>query len=138
MRRGNEVSAFKMGQEFAKNERTTNLGVVRINNDCIAEIASLAALEVRGVYKMGGEVGRTIYDLLRKRLGATRGIKIQIVDSEVKLAISIIVEYGVDIPRVADEVQENVKRSVEKMTGLVLSEVDVIVEGVHTPSPSGK
>jgi uncharacterized alkaline shock family protein YloU len=51
--------------------------------------------------------------------------------------VSIIVDYGVDIPRIADEVQENVKRSVEKMTGLVLSEVDVIVEGVSL-KPSGR
>ncbi|MCX5680224.1 MAG: Asp23/Gls24 family envelope stress response protein [Candidatus Omnitrophica bacterium] len=48
-----------------------------------------------------------------------------------KLSASIVVEYGSDIPRIADEVQDNVKRAVEKMTGLVLSAVDVIVEGVH-------
>ena len=52
-------------------------------------------------------------------------------ESEVKLTVSIIVEYGIDIPRAADEVQENVKRAVEKMTGLVLAEVDVVVEGVR-------
>jgi uncharacterized alkaline shock family protein YloU len=40
----------------------------------------------------------------------------------------------VDIPRIADDVQENVKRAVERMTGLVLSEVNVIVEGV-SPRP---
>jgi uncharacterized alkaline shock family protein YloU len=48
------------------------------------------------------------------------------------------VEYGIDIPRVADEVQENVKRAVEKMAGLVPSEVDVIVEGVRAQLPGEK
>ncbi|MFH0764242.1 MAG: Asp23/Gls24 family envelope stress response protein [Candidatus Omnitrophota bacterium] len=59
-------------------------------------------------------------------------------ESEVKLTVSIIVEYGIDIPRVADEVQENVKRAVEKMTGLVLAEVDVVVEGVRQQSHNDK
>ena len=59
-------------------------------------------------------------------------------ESEVRLTVSIIVEYGVDIPKIADEVQEMVKRAVERMTGLVLSEVDVVVEGVHHVQKGGR
>jgi len=44
----------------------------------------------------------------------------------------------VDITRIADEVQENVKMAVEKMTGLVLSGVDVVVEGVKSPFSKDK
>jgi len=111
-------------------ERSTDLGVVRISNDAISTIASLAAMEVRGVCKMGGGSPRIVIDSLLKRF-SSRGVKIQSRDGEVKLTVSIIVEYGIDIPRVADEVQENVKRSVEKMAGLVPAEVDVVVEGVR-------
>mgnify|MGYP001583063261 CR=1 FL=1 len=126
-----------MARNSSERDRSTDLGAVRINNDVIAAIASIAATEVRGVYKMGGGIGRTLYDMLSKK-AATKGVKIQMSDSDVKLAVAIIVDYGVDIPRIADEVQERVKRTVEKMTGLVLSEVDVIVEGVYTrPAPSG-
>ena len=118
-------------------DRTTDLGAIRINNDVIAAIASLAAIEVKGVHKMGGGIGKTLYDMLTKKSG-TKGVRIQSVDSEVRLSVSVIVEYGVDIPRIADEVQENVKRAVEKMTGLILSQVDVVVEGVNSPSLSDK
>lgn len=120
-----------MVKEATHRDRSTDLGVVRINNNAIMSIASIAAMEVRGVYKIGGGLRRTIYDLFKKV--GTKGVKIQMTDSEVKLTITIIVEYGVDIPRIADEVQENVKRAVEKMAGLALSEVDVLVEGVHSP-----
>lgn len=113
-----------------KNDRATDLGVVRINNDAITTIASVAAMEIKGIYRMGGGLTKTIYEILFKKSGH-RGVKIEMKDSEVKLTVFIIVEYGVDIPKIADEVQEMVKRSVEKMTGLVLSEVDVVVEGVH-------
>ena len=111
-------------------DRSTDLGTVRISNDAIATIASLAAMEVSGVHKMGGGATRTFCEHLFKRTTA-KGIKIDLKDSEARLTISIIAEYGADIPRIADEVQENVKRAVEKMTGLVLSEVDVAVEGVY-------
>lgn len=119
-----------MVKDSTHRDRSTDLGVVRINNDAIATIAKVAAMEVRGVRKMGGGLAKTLYEAFLKR-GAPRGVKIQMKESEVRLTVYIIVEYGVDIPRIADEVQENVKRAVEKMTGLVLSEVDVVVEGVE-------
>ncbi|MFA4981543.1 MAG: Asp23/Gls24 family envelope stress response protein [Candidatus Omnitrophota bacterium] len=126
-----------MSKEHTHKERTTDLGMVRISNEAITAIASIAALEVRGVYKMGGGIRRTICDVfLRKSFGG--GVRIQTKESEVKLTVFILVEYGVDIPRIADEVQENVKRAVEKMTGLVLSEVDVAVEGVRLPVSADK
>ena len=111
-------------------ERATDLGVVKISNDAIATIASLAAMEVKGVCKMGGAKSRAVIDAILKRF-SSRGVKVQMKDGEVKLTVSVIVDYGVDIPRVADEVQENVKRAVEKMAGLIPEEVDVIVEGVR-------
>lgn len=124
-----------MIKDRAKNDRATDLGVVRINNDAIITIASLAAMEIKGIHGMGGGPAKTIYEgLFKKRW--KRGVKIEMRDGEVKLTVFIIVEYGVDIPKIADEVQEMVKRSVEKMTGLVLSEVDVVVEGVHPKTAS--
>ncbi|MDP2913472.1 MAG: Asp23/Gls24 family envelope stress response protein [Candidatus Omnitrophota bacterium] len=120
-----------MIKDRVKNDRATDLGVVRINNDAITTIASVAAMEIRGIYRMGGGLAKTIFETLFKKRGHG-GVKIETKDSEVKLTVFIIVEYGVDIPKIADEVQEMVKRSVEKMTGLVLSEVDVVVEGVHS------
>ncbi|MBN2453067.1 MAG: Asp23/Gls24 family envelope stress response protein [Candidatus Omnitrophica bacterium] len=112
-------------------DRTTDLGIVRINNEAITTIASIAAMEVKGVHKMGGGIKRALCDIFSARTGAG-GVKISVKESELRLTVSIIVDYGVDIAQVADEVQDNVKRAVEKMTGLVMSEVDVVVEGVYS------
>ena len=121
----------------AHRDRSTDLGVVRISNDAISTIASVAAMEVKGVCKMGGGVPKAVMDTLLRRF-SSRGVKIQIKDGEVTLTVAIVVEYGVDIPRVADEVQENVKRAVEKMAGLIPAEVDVVVEGVRAQMPHSK
>ena len=117
-------------EEHLNRDRSTDLGVVRISNEAISTIASIAAMEVKGVAKMGGGASKMLMDIIRNRF-SSRGVSIRMHDGEVKLTVSIVVEYGVGIPRVADEVQENVKRAVEKMAGLVPAEVDVIVEGVR-------
>jgi uncharacterized alkaline shock family protein YloU len=124
-----------MKDQIFNRDRATDLGIIRINNDAIATIASIAAMEVKGVHRMGGVAGKTVYEALFNR-ARPRGVRIQMKNSDVRLMVSIIVEYGIDIPRVADEVQDNVKRAVERMTGLILSEVDVVVESVHTVTAS--
>jgi uncharacterized alkaline shock family protein YloU len=117
-------------------DRPTDLGVVRINNDAITSIASTAAMEVRGVRKLGGGLRKTILEMIHGR--SFGGVRIYAKELEIKLVVSIIVDYDVDIPRVADEVQDSVKHAVEKMTGLVLGEVDVVVEGVVPSGPADK
>ena len=125
-----------MARNPVQKERVTDLGATRIHNDVLASIASIAAGEIKGVYKLGGGAAWRLPNFLNRSC-LTKGIKIVSNDTgEVKLAISIIVEYGVNIPRVADEVQENIERQVEKMTGLVFQEVNVDVEGVHMAGPS--
>lgn len=126
-----------MKRDSNERYRTTELGLVKINNDAITTIASNAAMEVRGVCKVGRGLGKTIYELLMHRV-SKKGVKIYAVENEVRLVLYITVEYGVDIPRVADEVQENVKATVERMTGLVVSGIDVIVEGVRPPQSLDK
>jgi uncharacterized alkaline shock family protein YloU len=126
-----------MTETSGQRQRPTELGMVRINNDAITTIASIAAKEVRGVHGMGGGLRKTLLEIIHRR--SFGGVKIYSKDSEVKLVVFIIVDYGIDIPKVADEVQDSVKHAVEKMTGLVISEVDVVVEGVlHNPTPADR
>jgi Uncharacterized protein conserved in bacteria len=126
-----------MRQDMTDRYRTTELGAVKINNNAITTIASIAAMEIKGVNKIGGGIGKTLFDFLCKK-GTTKGVKIVSSSSDIKLTIYITVDYGVDITRIADEVQENVKTVVEKMTLLVLSSVDVVVEGVKSPFPKDR
>lgn len=117
--------------------RATELGVIKINNNAIITIASSAAMEIKGVCKVGRGIGKTVYEILMRR-GGKKGVKIHTADNELRLILYITVDYGVDITRIADEVQENVKAAVERMTGLVVSTVDVVVEGVRSPQAAEK
>ena len=80
-------------------------------------------------------------DLQKQSVGKknfSRGIKVDCDDKTAKIDVSIIVEYGARIPDVAFEIQTMIKKSVESMTGLKVSEVNVHVNGVHMASKDDK
>ena len=62
-----------------------------------------------------------------------KGIKVDADEKNTKIDVNIIVEYGVRIPDIAFEIQNRVKKAVESMTGLVVTEVNVHVQGVNLP-----
>ncbi|MGI5891372.1 MAG: Asp23/Gls24 family envelope stress response protein [Bacillota bacterium] len=107
-------------------------GTVKIANDVVATIAGLAAIEVEGVAGMSGGVVGGIVEMLGKK-NMTKGVKVEVGTEKAELDIYIIVEFGVAIQKVAQEVQESVKTAVETMTGLQASAVNIHVQGVTFP-----
>lgn len=51
-------------------------------------------------------------------------------EKEAAIDLSVIMDYGVRIPDIAAQIQENVKSAVERMTGLAVVEANVNVQGV--------
>lgn len=104
---------------------------IKISNDAVATYAGIAVSEVSGVYGMaGGFAGIT--EALSGKKNLAKGIKVEVDEKNAKIDVNIIVEYGARIPDVAFEIQTRVKKSVETMTGLKVTEVNVHVQGVHT------
>jgi uncharacterized alkaline shock family protein YloU len=108
-------------------------GSVSFATDVVATIAGLAATEVEGVASMGG--GSTgLADILTRRgqsaKNLTKGVKVEVAEGAVSVAITIVVEFGTPIPEVASGIQENVKKAIETMSGLSVRAVDVHVQGM--------
>lgn len=128
----------------SKLEKVDNNGVedmetgnLNISNEVISTIANIAASEVAGVTALSSGIADGIVEKLgKKSLG--KGIKVDTKDGEVKIDIFLIVNYGVRIPDVAWEVQENVKRSIEAMAGLKVSQVNIHVQGVNLEKATPK
>lgn len=107
----------------------TEIGEIQIAPEVIEVIAGLATVEVKGVAGMsGGFVGGIAELLGRKNL--SKGVKVEVGQREAAVDVSVIVEYGNRLPEVATEIQRNVKRSIETMTGLTVIEVNVQVHDV--------
>ena len=113
-------------------EVRNDLGTVRINNEVVAVIAGMAATEIPGVTCMNEGIVGGITEIFGKK-GADKGVKVEIGEKEVTITLSIVVKYGVQIPEVALHIQQNVKKQVEKMSGLSVSKVNVNVGGIHFP-----
>ena len=105
---------------------------IKISNDVIAVIAGVAVSEVSGVASMSGGLAGGITEAIKGKKNLAKGIKVDATEKEAKIDVNIIVEYGSRIPDIAFEIQNRVKKSVESMTGIKVSEVNVHVQGVNT------
>lgn len=110
-------------------------GNIKIADEVVGIIAGLAATEVEGVAGMSGGIAGGIAEMLgRKNL--SKGVKVEVGEKEAAVDLFIIVDYGVRIPEVAWNVQENVKKAIESMTGLDVVEVNIHVQGVNFKNES--
>ena len=116
-------------------EEAGDSGSVHIANDVVEIIASMAAVEVAGVAGMSGGLVGGITELLGKR-NLSKGVKVDVADGVATLDLYLAVAFGCRIPDVANEVQHRVKQAVETMTGLVVRQVHIHVQGVTFP-PEG-
>ena len=119
--------------ELNEEIKTENEGI-QISNDVIAVIAGVAVSEVPGVSGMAGGFAGGISEVFSGKKNLAKGIKVDATETEAKIDVNIIVEYGTRIPDVAFEIQNRVKKAVENMTGLKVEEVNVHVQGVNTDS----
>ena len=114
------------------NDENIEHGTVKISDDVVAIIAGVAATEIDGVAGMSGGITGGITEMLGMK-NLSKGVKVEVGDKEAAIDIYIIVEYGSNISELGEKVQQNVKNSVETMTGLNVVEVNVYIQGVNIP-----
>jgi len=106
------------------------LGKIMISKDAIAKIAGLTAMECYGVV---GMASRNMKEGLVKLLGLdslTRGIEITMEDNKLTIILHIIVSYGTNISVIGESIMSTVKYKVEQLSGIDVSDVKIMVEGI--------
>lgn len=106
------------------------IGNIKISVDVVSTIAGIAASEIAGVSCMYTSFAEGVAKRLGARKNASNGVRVDMGTDSVGIDLYIVVEYGVKIPELAWSVQENVKNSVETMTGLTVSKVNIHIEGI--------
>ncbi len=104
-------------------------GEVRVAGEVVAIIAGLAATEVDGVSSMAGNITNELVSKLGMK-NLSKGVKISIAESSVKVDIALNIAYGYAIPDVSSKVQERVKNAIETMTGLEVTDVNIRIASV--------
>ncbi len=119
-----------LSNNLENNDEIIDYGQIKISDEVVGIIASLAATEVKGVAGMSGGIAGGISEILGRK-NFSKGVKVEVKEKEVIIGLYIIVEYGAKIPEVAWEIQESVKSTVETMTGLNVVEVNINIQGVN-------
>ena len=108
------------------------LGTIVYTDNYLGTLAGMAATESYGVVGMSSKkVTDGLVELLGKE-NLQRGVKIFSDESDViRIELNIVVQYGISIGTSASSIIETVKYTVEKATGLTVSEVNVVISGIR-------
>ncbi len=109
--------------------RKPNVGSLKISEEVLATIASFAAKEVSGVASMAVSPAH-IKKLLVKTSPSSKSVRIELNDDVAVIDVYVNLKYGAKIPDTSAEIQAGVKESVQNMTGITVSKVNVHVEGI--------
>ena len=105
-------------------DREQDNGQITYANEVISTIVSVATTEVDGISAIAGTNG-----LLTKGK-MSRGVRVDMNGEDVSVDVSVTVDYGMPIQKVGRSAQENVRKSIESMSGLHVEKVDLQVVGV--------
>lgn len=112
----------------AYEHENNSIGKIEIAPEVIQIISGIAAASVEGVIGLSGGAAANINQLLgRKNL--RKGIHVDLGD-QLSVQLAIVVQYGFNIPDIGRKVQEEVKTAIENMTGLLVDNVSVRVDGI--------
>ncbi len=115
-----------------------NIGVVKISDEVVSVIAGIAAEEIKGVVEFQGGVTNNIAHIFKGKKSSGKAVKVTLNEDRAIIEMGISVEYGVKIMDVVGKVQENVKKTVEAMTGLAVDDINVTVLDIFVPKAEVK
>ena len=116
---------------MSKNEyiEDVNNANIKISKDVLLSIAAKAISSIEGVEL--SNTGSGIADIINRK-NISKGIKVEIKDSDVTIDLFISVKYGYKVNEVGYDIQNKVKDSIEQMTDLNVKEINVHIENLIT------
>lgn len=132
------ASVAKASPRSSSADLVSSQGKTSIADGVVSKIAGIAAREVSGVYQLGGGTARA-FGAIRERIpgssgpNVSQGVAVEVGERQAAVDLDVVVEYGVSIPDLAQSIRRNVIKSVESMTGLEVTEVNVSVDDIHLP-----
>jgi len=103
-------------------------GTLKVSENVIATIARLATTEVKGVEGLAN--ANTNFKHIILKHNENNAIKIRLAGDVVEISISVLVKFGHKVVAIAEQIQNNVKSSVQSMTGVAVARVNVNIAGV--------
>ncbi len=120
----------------------TDRGNTRIADGVVTKIAAMAAREIPGVHEMGRGLARAMGGLRARVPGqqsedqTTQGVSVEVGERQAAIDLDIVTYYGQSIVEVTEAVRRNVIDRIESMTGLEVTEVNIMVDDLSVEGES--
>ena len=112
-----------------ENENTV-MTDIKVNETGKVSFAPDVIATIEGVTGLGGGFADSLTGILGGKKSYTKGVRVEVGQEEAAVDVVINVKYGSKIQLVCAEVQQEVKKAIEMMTGLRVVEVNVCVQSV--------
>lgn len=113
--------------------REENIGIVKISDEVVSVIAGIAAQEIDGVLDAQMGVAGNLTNIFKSKKNTVKASKVTLEEDKAIIDMNVSVEYGRKIMDVVAQVQDNVKKTVEAMTGLYVEAVNIYVQNIYLP-----
>lgn len=110
---------------------------VIITDEVVAIVAGQAAMQTDYVAALSSSVAGSIAESFGIK-NPTKGVTVRTKEGKVVLDLYVVVKYGNKISDIAWNIQENVKKEVENMTGAVVDSVNIHITGIDFQKPKKK
>lgn len=133
------VASAVVGRLRNDAELAAERGSTRIEDEVVEKIAGIAARSVAGVHDLGGDTAR-FFASMKERVGlgevgrANQGVSARLEGRTARIAVTLVVEYGVRVYPITEQVRAAVIEAVERMLDLQVTEVDIVVDDVTMPT----
>lgn len=106
-------------------------GIITIDDQLIATIAGMSAMECYGIVGMASKNATEGFFELLKKDQLTKGIKVTTIDDKINIDLYTVLQYGVKVSVVAENIISKVKYSVETFLGVDVEKVNIFVQGIR-------
>lgn len=110
-------------------EMNNKYGSIVISPDIIAEVAENAAAQCYGLIGFSTRSTKSVVNILRRE--PAKGIEVAETPEGIKVTLHVIIQYGVNMAVVAENIMDSVKYQIEHQLGVVVNEVNVSIENVR-------
>lgn len=110
---------------------TNEIGSISIDDQVVASIAGMSAMECYGVVGMATKSATEGFLVLMKKEQLSKGVRVHSEEEKITIELHIVLQFGVRISVVAENIISKVKYNVESLVGIEVNKVNIFVQGVR-------
>jgi uncharacterized alkaline shock family protein YloU len=120
----------------------TSQGRTSIADSVVRKIAGVATRDISGVHGLGTGTARAFGSVRRHIPGSSgasvgQGVSVEVGERQAAIDLDVVCEYGVSIVDLSHAIRRNVISSVEGLTGLEVTEVNISIDDVYIAEDNG-